>query len=552
MDFGELGKKPISDANPAGEDVKYEPEFDELQHEIDKMSIASSEGGGINWDKVIELSSGILGEKSKNILVASYLGAALTETRALDGFSIGLNVLKDLVENFWDNMYPPKKRIRGRLNAVTWWMDRGEAFFKEFSPDPLPPATVDAVKENLSALDSILSEKSEDAPMVGRLSEYLNRLPLLEEEAPAEESPAADSAPAETAAGPAAAAETTAPETPAAAEAAKAEKAAPAPAQPAAPVRAAAPLPAGEDIKTPQDLDNMLKSGLEQLGLAADFMMKQDASNPLSYRITRFVAWLTVDRLPMSDGNQTHIAPPDSAIRNAIENLMSGRDYMSAIEACESRIPEFLFWLDLSRITAQALDALGGRYQDAVDALVAETVLFVKRLPGIENMTFSDGLPFADKETRSWLKNISFGDGSDASAMIGGGAGLQAEVADVYSQAQKLVKDKKTIDAIRLIETRLNSGGSGKARLTWRIALSRLLLSSTRPELARPHLDEILAEMGAVNLEMWDPDLALRALTVVYQGLADEENGDNAIKAQNALDRIARISPAEALHLFKG
>jgi type VI secretion system protein VasJ len=325
-----------------------------------------------------------------------------------------------------------------------------------------------------------------------------------------------------------------------------------APAQPASAPAAGAPAarPAGE-IKTPDDANNNLNAGLDLLAQVSDFWMQQDPSNPLPYRLTRITAWLTVDGLPVADGGKTMIPPPDTMIRSSIDNLMANRSYLDAAVAAESRVTQFLFWLDLSRITAQALEGLGGKYQEASDAVSLDTALFVQRLKGIENLTVSDGTPFADHDTKGWLKANAPGGGQDAPLSAGGGDAIETEVAEIFGQAKGLIKDKKVYDAIGLLEDNLSRGGSGKARLLWRIALSQLLADAGQQALALPHLDEILAEIDAFKLESWDPKLALSGLRAVYAGLADETGDKAEEKAKMALDRIARISPAQALHLIK-
>ena len=125
----ELGKRPISLAQPVGMDVKFEPEFESLQQEIDKLTIPSLASRGIDWVQVGELAQRILDTKSKNLLVGCYLSAGWAEVRGPEGLADSLVVLKDLVEVFWETMYPPKVRIRARTNALEWWIRRVEIFF---------------------------------------------------------------------------------------------------------------------------------------------------------------------------------------------------------------------------------------------------------------------------------------------------------------------------------------------------------------------------------------------------------------------------------------
>ena len=63
MDLLSLGKEPINPDHPGGSDVRYEPEFEELQAEIEKLSFPSADSsadGGVDWEKVTVLASAIL------------------------------------------------------------------------------------------------------------------------------------------------------------------------------------------------------------------------------------------------------------------------------------------------------------------------------------------------------------------------------------------------------------------------------------------------------------------------------------------------------------
>ena len=38
MELSELGRNPISEQEPAGKDVRYEPDFEALSQEVEKLS----------------------------------------------------------------------------------------------------------------------------------------------------------------------------------------------------------------------------------------------------------------------------------------------------------------------------------------------------------------------------------------------------------------------------------------------------------------------------------------------------------------------------------
>lgn len=543
MELLELGKTPITDDKPAGEDVKYSPEFDELQQEIDKMSIATSGGGGIDWENVVKTATFILAEKSKNILVAAYLSAGLIKTRQFEGFNDGLIILKELVDTFWEDLYPPKKRMRGRLNAVSWWMEQAEEFLKGFEPAPLDQNIVQEAKDNLSALDQTLSGKSEDAPILTRLLDYINRLPVKVVEAVSDATGPDESAPETGESTEDAGVREKAPDPPSVKPAAASP-----PPKPAS-VPATGAKPPVSDLASDKDAEKTLEFGLSHLVKAADYIMAHDLSNPLSYRSNRLAAWMLVDQLPMADKKQTMIPPPDAMIRNSIENLLVARDFEGAVLSCESRVREFLFWLDLSRLTVDALEQLGPRYQSAIDVVETETAVFVKKLPGLETLTFSDGTPFADKDTRSWLKRVASGP-EQIALSNDAGSGLHTRVSELYAKAQQLVGEKKLFEAVQLFQEQMAGSSSGRVRLAWRIALSRILISVGKLELARPHLEEILKQIDAFNLEAWDPEMTIDGLGAVYSGLVDEEDENSKLQLKKVVDALSRISPAAAVKIL--
>ncbi|MDY6903493.1 MAG: type VI secretion system protein TssA [Thermodesulfobacteriota bacterium] len=514
MELAELGKTPISDSSPAGEDVAYEPEFEELQQEIDKLSIATAGAGEVDWNKVEALSRTILAEKAKHLLVAVYLAKALIQNHEFDGLCDGTAVVKDVIENFWDNLYPPKKRKKGRINAIQWWMDQTDRFFQNFSPSPLPEEKVAALKTLMGELDTLLEDKlADDAPILRPLLQHVDRLPVASSEAaqPEEDTGSGEASP--TAAAPS----------------------------------SGQAMDVPESIESDKDVNRTIKAVFTQINLVARYYRATDLSNPLSYRLNRLVAWLTIDELPLvqDDGN-TLLPAPEGAIRSGIENQMTAGNYETVITTAEDQLRQSLFWFDLNRFTAQALEALGGKYAKAGDMVSAETALLIKRLPGLENLTFSDGTPFADNETRAWLKTLTAAD-ETAEPMPGvTEGGLDARVKEVEAEAKDLFRKKERAEAVALLQTGMTGAGSCRERFLFRMALARLFMTMGKTDLTGPHLDEILSDVDTYALETWDPDLAVQGLMLAHENAVNEKNQE---KGGEILNRIVKINPAAAFRM---
>lgn len=518
MEILELGRKPVSDSSPAGADARYEPEYDQLQLEIDKLSSATA-GGVVDWKRVVKLGSMILLNKSKDLKVASYLGVGLMHLKGVEGLSAGAQILLDMVNSFWDDLYPTKKRMRGRFGAVSWWAENAGKFFKDYQGDELPRPVVDLLAKRINELDSALSGKSEDAPMLRDLAGYAQRLPVKAEQAPPETEPESTAAPA----------------VPDASE--KAGSTAPA-ATPAATVSAG-------DISSPEECAGGLRTGLSVLEPVADYLLANDLADSTGYRLRRLVFWMPVTVLPPAENGRTMIPTPEEPVLESISSQLQNNDFAGALRAAESRIGQFLFWLDLSRLSAEALKGLGDQYSDALDALEHEVELYVKRLPGIAGLSFADGTPFADPRTRSWLQSLGRGKGAES----GPGGEDDSFVTRVMADAGKLAAAKKLVEAVTVLNDGCMTAPSERERFQLRKELTVMLTVEGQIGLAHVHSAGLLQHIENFGLEKWEPELALSGLLAAYEALVAEGGQDSAEKATDVLKRIGRLCPAAALKI---
>jgi type VI secretion system protein VasJ len=189
MKITSLGKDPIQPDQPAGSDVRYGPEFEQLQGEIDKLALPSA-SGGINWEKVSDLAASILSKQSKDLLVAGYLAVSQIHVRRIEGLADGLTVMHDLLENFWDDLFPPKKRMRGRSGAIEWWIEKTESALKGIKPESDERKRRSAISTTLTQIDSLLVERLPDPPMLRSIETALeNIFSKVEETAEAQAEP---------------------------------------------------------------------------------------------------------------------------------------------------------------------------------------------------------------------------------------------------------------------------------------------------------------------------------------------------------------------------
>lgn len=191
MDFDQtlsaLGTVPIPGDAPAGQPARYEPEYEGMQAEIDKLR--GLDGAVPDWSLVVGNASLLLATKAKDVLIASYLCAALRETRGWSGFADGLNVIKGLFTTFWEGLQPT--RLRVRKAAIDWLLDRCNALVESA---PVAEGDREAMTACVAIIDELVafgdSRWEGDAPTLWSLGKAIKgRIPA--ETAPVAETPAA-------------------------------------------------------------------------------------------------------------------------------------------------------------------------------------------------------------------------------------------------------------------------------------------------------------------------------------------------------------------------
>jgi type VI secretion system protein ImpA len=102
---------PISGEKPAGEPVRYAGVYDVIQEarradDDLPMGDWQREVKSADWRAVINLATETIGSKSKDLQLGAWLVEALTKRHGFAGLRDGLNLLRELHEQFWEGLYP--------------------------------------------------------------------------------------------------------------------------------------------------------------------------------------------------------------------------------------------------------------------------------------------------------------------------------------------------------------------------------------------------------------------------------------------------------------
>jgi type VI secretion system protein VasJ len=505
---------PFPGANPAGADIQYEADFEAVKAEVDKLS--SVDNLEPAWGRIEQLGAGLLGEKGKDLRIVSWLTVAKVKNGSWKGFAESLVLFHALASQYWDTMYPEARRARARVNAIAWMADMVHATMEK---KDVTLADADAVRtcdEVLNELDRIFAEKLADAYAgPGRLRT------LMRDKVAAIPVPPPEPVPGQ---------ETT--------------EAAPTPEQ-AAP---AAPT-------TPEEVDGALLHNTEIIVGCANVLRAADPTNARAYALNRRGAWLMVNGSPPSDGGRIVLDPPDPGMVAELEAMRSEARWAELLEAAETKVPQYLFWLDAHRLVATAMDNLGPAYAAAREVVGRDLAAYLASLPDVPNLAFNDGTPVADGVTQNWLAEElprwGTGGASVAAAAI---SKEDEEIAARFEEAKKLVLEGKVADGLAIGVGLADRSADARLRFRARLSVGKMALDAAKHDLARGMLEHLLGEVERHGLETWEP--AACATLYAYLLTATREvsrakggSPDLEARGQILFDKLCRLDPASAIRL---
>jgi type VI secretion system protein VasJ len=520
-DIAALGSAPISDASPAGESARYEPEFEQIEAEISKLE--SVNGTPVDWRVVAESGTAILRGKSKDLLVASFLCRGLFEVHGYAGLSAGLKAMLGLTETFWDNLFPEAKRVRARGAAAAWLAERLAGPIRSREPGGSEREAVAACVETLQALSAKLDEKlAEHAPDFGdlrrSLQERLDALPAPQ----APTKPAATAAPAPQLSEQGAAA------------------------APPTPTPAAAPAAAPGEITNDQDVQKGYRAARDLLRSIALYLAAKNPGNATAYILTRQAAWLGIEQVPPDNDGVTALREVQAGRMAALEALVKEGKHADLVREVEATIIRAPFWLDGHRMTAAALEALG--HSEARKAVIEQLAGFLRRFPRLIDLKFANQSGFADDLTRAWIQEevlaqaaAQAGQGAPEAAPARHGEDAGAPWLEAAAEAKKLATKGKVSAAIGVLQAGQRQATSARERFLWALEQARLCQAAGRADLAVPQLEHMDTQATRFQLEEWEPRLSLEVAGLLLSCYKNQST-----KEKPSPERLARIEQLQA------
>lgn len=471
----QVAQLSINEGAFSGSDIRYCSEYELLESELAKAT-ALHETAGTDWEKVSEVSEALLRTQSKDLRVATWLTWSLYQRESFAGLQAGLGMLRYLCCEHWTSLFPAK--LRTRAAALIWLIPRMEQALAEHVAVGEQLGLFGKIADDLRALDSCLAEHlGESAPLLlplcRRLDEMVKRASQTQSQPGPIESAIA---------------------------------------------QVKQVFNASTTLDNEKDAHKQLRALQDQARPLCSWWLKQKTTDIKPLRLTRTLLWLSIDSLPERNAEQITALRgiPADKLASFRERFSQGAyaDLLVDLEASSARAP---FWLDGQRLAWECLQELNADL--AMRELEVQLALFLKRLPGVDELRFHDGTPFADAETRVWISTqvMPMLDPAPATTER---AHIQSGVTPPWEEALQKVLPHLRKDGLKPAVQQLKRGmvaaRGGRERFFWQLTLARLCYQAKKYELAKNQLETLDQTLKASGLADWEPDLALDILRLLH------------------------------------
>ncbi|NUT78856.1 type VI secretion system protein TssA [Pseudomonas sp. C1C7] len=447
--------QPISAQSPVGDDPGYDEDFQRMREEVNKLS-------GADVDLVMQLARTLLTEHCKDLRVTTYYLWARLHKDGEAGLADGLELLAALIERFAAEVLPT--RPNSRKMALEWLTSAKVLDCLSLYPEVVK----DEAERTVAALAWLergleawpQDQRPELGALYGALSARLAQSGGVDAVVPQ------NSASHESTAQAGAAAATA--------------------------------------IKSGRDL-------LDTGRALAGYLREQPNGWLAAHRLMKSLRWDTVHQAPPQDANgMTRLSPPRGEYRAQLKRLCLQQSWSELLDQVERIYAEGVnhFWLDLQWYACQALSKQPAPQDGWADIVKRDLGMFMERLPGLEELCWSDGSPFADQTTREWIAQHVGGNRPQQWLPAPSAAPVSAdtEILSLESEALAQADSDGVEQALAWLAQRPEIH-TGRQRWLLHLLMARVAEQYGKTDLALHLLGDMDATAQRQALAQWEPRL---------------------------------------------
>lgn len=306
------------------------------------------------------------------------------------------------------------------------------------------------------------------------------------------------------------------------------------------------------------------EDAIRRVILGARYLRQENPSSPVSYLILRGMRWGEL-RSAGSSPDPTMFEPPPTEVRQQLKRHALAGQWAEVLEAGETAMALSCGrgWLDLQRYIVRACDESG--YGAVSGAIMSELRALLIDFPQFPDWMLMDDTPVANSETQAWLRERGMlgvqtqpleqeaeEDAREAAASVPPEDLLPTETAapDPHQIALEAARDGRVPEAMEILTQEIAQERSGRARFQRKIQLAAICLSTRHEAIAFPILEELANEIERRKLDEWEaPNVVAQPLALLYKCL--DKLGRSAEEKQKIYERICRLDPIQALDCQK-
>ncbi len=468
-----LVKGPVSSDNYAGSDVRFSEEFEALEAQLNsERSVLKSVN--VDWLKVREESESILRDQSRDLRVACWLTWALYKVEAFPGLLAGMGMLRYLCEYHWSALHPVKHRTR--IAAFAWLLPRLDKVLVDDVSMKQQFSLFQRLSGHLEALDGLLRQHlGDDAPLILPTCRRLAR--MLQAASQDESKPMTIAAQVK---------------------------------------EVATQLFSQSSVDNEKDARKALNTQQDITQSLCAWWLKQKATDVRALRLNRTVIWLTLDAVPVSNAERiTAIRGLPIDRLNQYKERFEQSKYADLIVDLELSIARSPFWFDGQRMVWESLQALNADL--SMREVEVQFALFLQRVPGIAELRFHDGVPFADDATQIWISTHVMPHVISAQPeLVQDNTDVQPAWNVVLNEMiQRLHKDGLK-SVVKELTLQLKDAKSERERFFWQFSIARICLRAKKYDLARVQLELLDQQLESEGLETWESEVFLEISRLLY------------------------------------
>lgn len=462
-------RTPISHDNPVGERVLDDPLLDFIESQM--MKVGSLAHGEVRWDEVEVSIVSLMKNKTKDLKLLVHLMQCLQQSNSVERFVLSIQILSEFMGTYWESCFPapglrgalPRKKfftqMVQRTDTALDKLIQSDAFVSETMQQELVQA-----KNDFSQVSMSLGLSGEySIALINGLERWLTSC---------RQSSSSSSTSGEY------------------------EE-----------VRAATEKTQTTEAQAvSSSLDtNSLKSAKQSMQKMADYLSENEYGYALSIRLRRHSVWLSISTPPDSNaaGETSLRSMPQDRVREYFEQFQH-RPNLTLWRQVEQSLLNAPFWFEGQYLSAQIALKLG--QPRWAEAILDETLQFLKRLPELGTMSFKDGQPFISEETKQWLNTQS---AIESHSMVVGSWD------DKREEAFRLAKEGGLSVAMAMLNDGLVQCSEPRDQCYWRLISADLLASQGLDAMAYQHYQSLYQIVTQSTVQDWEPTLVQQLEKIV-------------------------------------